>query len=153
MRVNFFEELFGAPAESSHRRVRSRGFSLGDVTRGSRLSSLITPPTMYDQMNSSEFPPTASLRAPVSNEQTSSPPLRLGSPFADDYPSGYHTRAPVPVQETASPGLLTQVGRQQYVNRHPSRSFGFEPPSSIEQRLDEHNRDDWDDSSRKRFKG
>ncbi|KAH0542936.1 hypothetical protein FGG08_002705 [Glutinoglossum americanum] len=154
-RVNFFEELFGAPAESSHRRVRSRGFSLGDVTRGSRLSSLITPPTMYDQMNSSEFPNTATLQAPVSNEQTGPPPLRLGSPFADDYPSSYRSRAPV--QET-TPSGLTQLGRQQYINRHSLHSFGFEPPSSIEQRLDEHNRgdrdrDDRDDSSRKRLKG
>ncbi|KAI9868617.1 MAG: hypothetical protein M1813_004467 [Trichoglossum hirsutum] len=156
MRVNFFEELFGAPAESSHRRVRSRGFSLGDVTRGSRLSSLSTPPTMYDQMNSSEFSNVATLQAPVSNEQTGPPPLRLGSPFADDYPSSQRARAPA--HETTNSGLV-QLGRQQYVNRHSLHSLGFEPPLSIEQRLEEHNRGDRDrdrdrdDSSRKRFKG
>ncbi|KAI9767470.1 MAG: hypothetical protein M1840_005699 [Geoglossum simile] len=156
MRVNFFEELFGAPAESSHRRVRSRGFSLGDVTRGSRLSSLITPPTMYDQMNSSEFSQNAaSLQAPTFTEQTGSPPFRLGSPFVDDYPSS--SRAREPVQETPPPAYA-QYGRHQYVNRRSLHSLGFEPPSSIEQRLEDHSRDDRgrddrDDSSRKRFKG
>ncbi|KAI9781857.1 MAG: hypothetical protein M1839_005649 [Geoglossum umbratile] len=156
MRVNFFEELFGAPAESSHRRVRSRGFSLGDVTRGSRLSSLITPPAMYDQMNSSEFSQSAaSLQDSAFNEQRGSPPLRLGSPFADDYPSSNRARGPV---QEVPPSAYAQYGRQQYVSRRSLHSLGFEPPSSIEQRLEDHSRDsrdrdDRDDSSRKRIKG
>ncbi|KAH0551062.1 hypothetical protein GP486_007588 [Trichoglossum hirsutum] len=156
MRVNFFEELFGAPAETSHRRVRSRGFSLGDVTRGSRLPSMSTPPTMYDRMNSSQFSNLASLQALASNGQTGSPPLRLGSPFADDYSSSQRARAPA--HETTTTSGLAELGRQQYIGRHSLHSLGFEPPLSIEQRLDEHNRgdrdrDDRDDSSRKRFKG
>lgn len=77
------EDLFGGPAESRHRRVRSRGFSLGDVNAsGGRLESLFTPPSIYDQMNIPE--PGAA----VSGTEILSPlpsisdtVKRLGSPF------------------------------------------------------------------------
>ncbi|OCL08306.1 hypothetical protein AOQ84DRAFT_43861 [Glonium stellatum] len=82
MRQNLLQELFGAPAESSHRRVRSRGFSLGDMGEGARrLSSLFTPPTVFDQMTSPEMN-AATL---PSEMNTLYPPaqstIRLGSPF------------------------------------------------------------------------
>ncbi|KAI9808909.1 MAG: hypothetical protein M1827_007134 [Pycnora praestabilis] len=82
MRRDLVEELFGAPAESSHRRVRSRGFSLGDVGAGTRLSSIFTPPTMYDQMNSSEFADTASFETRLMSPSNINRSQRLGSPFA-----------------------------------------------------------------------
>ena len=48
-RSGLLEELFGPPAEISHRRVRSRGFSFGDAGDGTsgaqRLSALFEPPT------------------------------------------------------------------------------------------------------------
>lgn len=77
------EDLFGGPAESRHRRVRSRGFSLGDVNAsGGRLESLFTPPSIYDQMSIPE--PGAA----ISNSENLSPlpsisdtVKRLGSPF------------------------------------------------------------------------
>lgn len=77
------KDLFGGPAESRHRRVRSRGFSLGDVNaNGGRLESLFTPPSIYDQMSSPE------LAAGISNTKNLAPPpsisdtvKRLGSPF------------------------------------------------------------------------
>lgn len=80
---DFLEELFRGPAESRHRRVRSRGFSLGDVNAsGGHLESLFTPPSIYDQMSSPEpagttpntenLPPQPSLSNRVK---------RLGSPF------------------------------------------------------------------------
>jgi hypothetical protein len=82
MRQNLLQELFGAPAESSHRRVRSRGFSLGDMGEGARrLSSLFTPPAVFDQMGSPEMD-TTTLQ---SETNTLHPPaqstIRLGSPF------------------------------------------------------------------------
>ena len=84
--TGFLENLFASPAESSHRRVRSRGFSLGDVNNHNTtnsLTSLFTPPTMYDQMTSPEL-----AEAAVTESHDLSPPpvtdsmKRLGSPFA-----------------------------------------------------------------------
>ncbi|KAI9803818.1 MAG: hypothetical protein M1825_001698 [Sarcosagium campestre] len=84
IRGSIFQDLFGAPADSSHRRVRSRGFSLGDISQGSRLSSLVTPPTMYDRMDSSEFANAATFDASQPDGLTPprpAEPHRLGSPF------------------------------------------------------------------------
>ncbi|KAI9850556.1 MAG: hypothetical protein M1824_003217 [Vezdaea acicularis] len=45
--------------ETGHRRVRSRGFSLGDVSEGGHhhhhLTDIFTPPVLYDQMSSTEI--------------------------------------------------------------------------------------------------
>lgn len=91
--TNFLENLFASPAESSHRRVRTRGFSVGDVhnhhTNSSNnnnvdsLTRLFTPPTTYDQMTSPELAEAAV----VDTNNLAPPPLtdsmnRLGSPFA-----------------------------------------------------------------------
>jgi hypothetical protein len=113
---SFIDQVFGAPAESSHRRVRSRGFSLGDMGEGARCLPLSTtgPP---------EFNPFArgcadAARPRVSNSLASpatSPaltqgqaPIRLGSPFVER-PSNTFPRA--------------------------STSYGFEPPASFEERF------------------
>ncbi|KAI4123179.1 MAG: hypothetical protein LQ347_006252 [Umbilicaria vellea] len=92
--TNFLAHLFASPAESSHRRVRTRGFSLGDAhnhhTNSSdnnnvtSLTSLFTPPATYDQMTSPEL---AEEGAVVDTSNFVPPPLtdsmkRLGSPFA-----------------------------------------------------------------------
>jgi hypothetical protein len=90
----FAAELFGAPAETSHRRVRSRGFSLGDVTRGSRsVANLITPPTdewdfdMDSPESSNHSQPYATRHIPSGAPETfprstlADGPRRLGSPF------------------------------------------------------------------------
>lgn len=84
LRKTFMEDLFGGPAESRHRRVRSRGFSLGDVNaNGGRLESLFTPPSAYDEMTTPEFAAAA-----MNSETPELPPSisdsvkRLGSPFA-----------------------------------------------------------------------
>ena len=86
LRQNLLDDLFGGPAESRHRRVRSRGFSLGDVNvNGSRLESLFTPPTAYDEMTSPELA-AAAATAPTTHLQplcsASDLVKRLGSPFA-----------------------------------------------------------------------
>ena len=102
VRRNFIEELFGAPAAGSHRRVRSRGFSLGDMGEGARrLSTLFTPPPGHQAEDNSiaeqssdavpSDPPhhAAALMAPSG---LMPPPVhdrirRLGSPFTER-PSG-----------------------------------------------------------------
>ncbi|KAF2835016.1 hypothetical protein M501DRAFT_1020229 [Patellaria atrata CBS 101060] len=77
----FLQELFGAPADTSHRRVRSRGFSLGDMGEGARrLSALITTQSAHEQLNQLPQPdPTQALSGLMP------PPIdpvnRLGSPF------------------------------------------------------------------------
>ncbi|KAK5256806.1 hypothetical protein LTR16_002353 [Cryomyces antarcticus] len=75
IRQNLLQELFGAPAESSHRRVRSRGFSLSDMGGARRLSSVFTSPTAFDQADDDPFTDGVNLLPP-----TFAPP-RLGSPF------------------------------------------------------------------------
>ena len=83
MRKNPLEDLFGGPAESRHRRVRSRGFSLGDVnSNGGRLESLFTPPSTYDEMSSPEFTAVAFNSGTAEPPSISNTVRRLGSPFA-----------------------------------------------------------------------
>ena len=90
VRRNFIEELFGAPAAGSHRRVRSRGFSLGDMGEGARrLSTLFTPPGSEEMSSVAEHP---SATLPSDPPGLMPPPVhdrvrRLGSPFTER-PSG-----------------------------------------------------------------
>ncbi|KAF2445413.1 hypothetical protein P171DRAFT_358884 [Karstenula rhodostoma CBS 690.94] len=108
---SFISHVFGAPAESSHRRVRSRGFSLGDMVEGSRRLPLSTN-------GSTGFNPFANLPGAVQANAQLSPvspaevqaraTIRLGSPFGGR-PSNTFPRA--------------------------STSHGFEPPVSFEQRF------------------
>lgn len=79
---DILQELFGAPAEISNRRVRTRGFSLGDMGRGARnLATLFTPPSSFDQSSGSpmvvEQPDQPMTGPPASVD----PARRLGSPF------------------------------------------------------------------------
>jgi len=105
---SFINHVFGAPAESSHRRVRSRGFSLGDMGEGARrlplstsgpaeFNPFISPPMSVDCQPSS-----------VSPEIHGQATIRLGSPF-NSRPGNTFPRA--------------------------STSHGFEPPASFEQRF------------------
>ncbi|KAF2195688.1 hypothetical protein K469DRAFT_16513 [Zopfia rhizophila CBS 207.26] len=111
---SLLQELFGAPAESSHRRVRSRGFSLGDMGEDVRrpFASPTVPP------NSCPF---ANLSAAMSatNHNLVSPgvaqgqaTIRLGSPFG-----GRSSNVPYNTFPRAS------------------TSHGFEPAASFEQRF------------------
>ncbi|KAF2031022.1 hypothetical protein EK21DRAFT_64187 [Setomelanomma holmii] len=108
---SFVDELFGAPAESSHRRVRSRGFSLGDMKDGSRRLPLASNP-------SNEASPFLNPGSAMSNPAQTSPfmsaeiqgqaTVRLGSPFGSR-PSNTFPRA--------------------------TTTHAFEPPVSFEQRF------------------
>ena len=85
MRSNLLEDLFGGPPESRHRRVRSRGFSLGDVNaNGGRLESMFTPPTSSDNLPSFELSAASTELTEPDNAQpnlTAQTIRRLGSPF------------------------------------------------------------------------
>jgi len=110
---NLIDQLFGAPAEISHRRVRSRGFSLGDVGEGARqLSSMFTPPSTFTNHSSIQNLSEA-LHAQNTNSPTEDPhnpaTIRLGSPFGGKSSNNTFPRA--------------------------STSHGFELPASFEQRF------------------
>ncbi|KAI4280278.1 MAG: hypothetical protein L6R38_004585 [Xanthoria sp. 2 TBL-2021] len=91
-KMNIFEELFGGPPEGRHRRVRSRGFSLGDAIRPNR------PEAAFDHLsckeNASQVPSDTSgssnLRVPNAGE----PVPRLGSPFSISAGGSMPTRRP-----------------------------------------------------------
>ncbi|XPS74663.1 hypothetical protein M3J07_006757 [Ascochyta lentis] len=110
---NSVDDIFGAPAESSHRRVRSRGFSLGDMMDGAGSRRL-----PLSSSGPPEFNPFANLRPQLPSPVHTSPAImteaqargtiRLGTPFGGR-PSNTFPRA--------------------------STSYGFEPPASFEQRF------------------
>ena len=88
---NLSENLFESLVEGRHRRVRSRGFSLGDVQNQSALGSLFIPPAPADSFMSSDN--TTPFEEFQSQPKTPSNPSRhLGSPF--------HGIAPRPTRRT-----------------------------------------------------
>jgi hypothetical protein len=109
---SFVDELFGAPAESSHRRVRSRGFSLGDMVDGARRQPVYTSGHTEEHnpfVNSGSTMPSSLDHSPVVPAQAQGQPaVRLGSPFGSR-PSNTFPRATTPLS--------------------------FEPPVSFEQRF------------------
>ncbi|KZF22434.1 hypothetical protein L228DRAFT_239400 [Xylona heveae TC161] len=113
---DFVDELFGAPAEISHRRVRSRGFSLGDVGSAGRHYSLATPPPLYDRLDDAAFGYSASFDSTPALHSHRDRIQRLGSPFG-----GY--QKPVLSSSTTLPDLATY-----HVPQTPS----------IQQRLDDY---------------
>ena len=119
------EELFG-PTGNRHRRVRSRGFSLGDVnSSGGRLQSLFNPPAEEEQVPipGSEVSESVGVQPLVESELV----RRLGSPFAGSS-TGPSSR---PSRHVASASLSA------YASNH----FG-----SIDQRI---RQDDLDDDFRR----
>lgn len=82
MQQSLLDNLFGSPVETRHRRVRSRGFSLGDVNTPNPLESLFTPPHSRDGMAGVSG---ASLTGSSSDPSEPQTPIqtirRLGSPF------------------------------------------------------------------------
>ncbi|KAF1848575.1 uncharacterized protein K460DRAFT_279675 [Cucurbitaria berberidis CBS 394.84] len=107
---SFVNDLFGAPAESSHRRVRSRGFSLGDMMEGSRRLPLANDPSGFNPFaNFNTAMPSPALLSPaLSAEVQGQATVRLGSPF---------------------------VGRPSNTFPRATTAHSFEPPTSFEQRL------------------
>lgn len=82
MQQNLLDNLFESPAEGRYRRVRSRGFSLGDVNMPNPLETLFTPPHSRDGMGGvADVAPTN----PGSGPTEPRTPVRtircLGSPF------------------------------------------------------------------------
>ncbi|RDL29897.1 uncharacterized protein BP5553_10524 [Venustampulla echinocandica] len=133
------QQLFGKPFGHS-RRVRSRGFSLGDEALRRRAPvSQSSPPPKFNLASNPEPLMTdlgASLQTPTSHllpPPTVDPP-RLGSPFAESGPSQtFPRRVPNDFQAT--------VKRNPYATMHQTRhsieSFDFGEGPSLQSRLEE----------------
>lgn len=81
MQQELLDNLFGSRPGSRHRRVRSRGFSLGDVTTPNPLASLFAPPTTANQTMNTQTPNNFSDSTGLQPPTTPSHIRRLGSPF------------------------------------------------------------------------
>ncbi|KAL9013893.1 MAG: hypothetical protein Q9173_001440 [Seirophora scorigena] len=93
---DLIEELFSGHTEGRHRRVRSRGFSLGDVNGSDRLETLFQQPVPEQQICPEQEAP----QGPLASSSTLQPPhagesvRRLGSPFSIDGGRSMPTRRP-----------------------------------------------------------
>ncbi|KAL9004540.1 MAG: hypothetical protein Q9188_002634 [Gyalolechia gomerana] len=89
---DLIEQLFGGHTEGRHRRVRSRGFSLGDVRGDDRLESLFQQqsPEQQNPQLPSEPSQMNALQPPQSGESI----RRLGSPFSISGSGSMPTRRP-----------------------------------------------------------
>ena len=82
MQQSLLDSLLERPAEGRHRRVRSRGFSLGDVNTLSPLQSLFTPPHSQDgTANIPDAIPASQMSDPTAPQTPIRTIRRLGSPF------------------------------------------------------------------------
>ena len=82
IREKLLDNLFGDHAEGRHRRVRNRGFSLGDMNNEARLAELFSPPSADEHMSSPNEPEGSAQSATLLSPPTGDPISRLGSPFA-----------------------------------------------------------------------
>lgn len=90
---SLIEALFGGHTEGRHRRVRSRGFSLGDVSHKARLEALFHQqqgPEHQTPHAPSELSENNTLQPPQSGESI----RRLGSPFSISGSGSMPTRRP-----------------------------------------------------------
>ena len=82
MQQSLLDSLFGSPAEGRHRRVRSRGFSLGDVNTPNPLESLFTPPHSRDGLTGGPDATPTGLSSGTTEPRTPIRTIRrLRSPF------------------------------------------------------------------------
>lgn len=126
------KDLFGAPADSSHRRVRSRGFSLGDMNEGAatRLSSIFTPPSMDEIVAR----PTPGVVTFATNQASTSPPSQAssGSMLAPPLPD-MPPRLGSPFAPHKQDKQFNTIPRNFKVHLDPAASI--ESPTSFEDRL------------------
>ena len=84
MQRGLLDDLFGSPAGGRHRRVRSRGFSLGDLAPPTSLMSMFTPQSPNSgnalMADAPSTPPTDS-QAHAEPATPTTHTRRLGSPF------------------------------------------------------------------------
>lgn len=105
MQQSLLDNLFRTPPEGRHRRVRSRGFSLGDVAPPNSVALMFTPPSS----DNGNTPMADAPRTPSTSSQVQAEPVtplthvrRLGSPFHGIAPRPQRARGPSRHIATAS---------------------------------------------------
>lgn len=131
LRPSILDEHFFGTSPNLQRRVRSRGFSLGDEALRNRAPGVfqrspppnIEPPTLQPQANPSLLP-----------SATFEPPPRLGSPFSESGPSQTFPR------RLFQDGTIT-IKRNAFATMHQTRhsieSFDFGEGPSLQSRLEQ----------------
>ena len=140
------EQLFGTPAAGSLRRVRTRGFSLGDdMTQTGPAASLpiqgfgdifTTAPVASSMTVASEIPKSEPVTVVTSTSQLLPPvtfdPPRLGSPFSESRSSQTFPRR-------LFPDATATIRRSAFATMHQTRrsieSFDFGDGESLQSRL------------------
>lgn len=139
------EQLFGGPLLSNQRRVRSRGFSLGDeafrrrpdeplnrvpglFSKSQTAPNLFTPSEIIESRSAAGPSTGASQLLPSGNVG----PPRLGSPFSESIPSQTFPRC-------LFPDANATIRRGSYATMHQTRrsieSFDFGEGPSLQSRL------------------
>ena len=128
------DQLFGGPFKESRRRVRSRGFSLGDEALRHRAPGAFprsptvpSLPTAIESPIIAPEPVTAVIAPPTLLPSVTFDPPRLGSPFCESGPSKTFPR------RLFQEGSAT-IRRSQFATMHQTRrsieSFDFGQPAS-----------------------
>jgi hypothetical protein len=130
------EQIFGGPLENRHRRVRIRGFSLGDAASRNRIPELFRTQTgavsnlSTADMNSTKTPREV---APLLPSAEFSQP-RLGSPFNEAGPSNtFPRRLFQPMDGTTT--IRKRPFATVHHTRHSIESFDFGEGPSLQSRL------------------
>jgi hypothetical protein len=130
------EQIFGGPLENRHRRVRARGFSLGDAASRNRI-----PELFQAQANGTTHPPTSDMSP--SNPPSQVTPLlpsaefsqpRLGSPFSEAGASNTFPRRLFQQMDEAAT-IRKRPFATVHHNRHSIESFDFGEGTSLQSRL------------------
>ena len=127
------EQLFGTALQSNQRRVRSRGFSLGDEALANRVPGLFQRPALSIPSEPQDAITGPSRTAPkqLLPAATFDPP-RLGSPFSESGPSQTFPR------RLFQDGTAT-IRRSAFATMHQTRrsieSFDFGEGPSLQSRL------------------
>ena len=127
------EQLFGTALRSNQRRVRSRGFSLGDEALSNPLPRLFERPALPIPVEATAVEPAGPAKVSLTllPAATFDPP-RLGSPFSESGPSQTFPR------RLLQDGTAT-IRRSAFATMHQTRrsieSFDFGEGPSLQSRL------------------
>ena len=127
------EQLFGKALQSNQRRVRSRGFSLGDEALADRVPGLFQRPALLIPSEAPAAIPTGPATAsPKLLPAATFEPPRLGSPFSESGPNQTFPR------RLFQDGTAT-IRRSAFATMHQTRrsieSFDFGEGPSLQSRL------------------
>lgn len=130
------EQLFGGriPLLGSQRRVRSRGFSLGDEALRHRVPGVFQPTAIVPEVSAAHHlpNPTDTAAAPILLPSAEFDPPRLGSPFCESGPSKTFPRR---LFQDGSATIRRSAFATMHQTRRSIESFDFGEGLSLQSRL------------------